>query len=57
MYYDKVMQDVSKVIEGFFLEERGNRVTSNNIQGLSFKMKAVLDTNRVPKKERPPKRN
>jgi len=51
MYYDKVLQDISKVVQNFFLEEQGNRVTSNNIQGLSFKIKAALEDNKMKLKE------
>ena len=54
MYYDKVLQDISKAINDFYLEERGNRVTSNNIQGLSFKIKSAFDSNRSePRKKKP----
>jgi len=56
MYCDKVLQDISKVVQDFFLEEQGNRVTSNNIQGLSFKIKAAFDSNKAePEKEKPVK--
>jgi len=56
MYYDKALQDVSNVIQAFFIEEQGNRLTSNNIQGLSFKIKAALDSNKSePSKKKPPK--
>lgn len=54
MYYDKALQDISKVIQDFFLEERGNRVTSNNIQGLSIKIKSVLESNKAQPKNRKP---
>jgi len=54
MYYDKVLQDVSKVIQDFFLEEQNNRVTSNNIQGLSLKVRTAFDANKTePKKKKP----
>ena len=54
MYYDKVLDDISKVIEQFFLEEQGNRVTSNNIQGLSLKVKSAFDANKTEPKKRKP---
>jgi len=56
MYYDKVLQDISKVVKDFFLEEQGNRVTSNNIQGLSFKIKAAFDSNKAEPKEKKERR-
>ena len=54
MYYDKALQDISKVIQDFFLEEQGNRLTSNNIQGLSLKVKSALDSNKTEPKKRKP---
>jgi len=54
MYYDKTLQDMSKVVQDFFLEEQGNRLTSNNIQGLSLKVKSAFDANKTePKKTKP----
>jgi len=54
MYYDKALQDISNVIQAFFIEEQGNRITSNNIQGLSFKIKSALESNKAqPKNSKP----
>ena len=54
MYYDKVLQEISKVINAFYLEEQGNRITSNNIQGLSFKIKSSFDANKAEPKSKKP---
>ena len=54
MYYDKALQDITTVIQDFFREEQGNRVTSNNIQGLSLKIRSSLDLNKVNSKKKAP---
>lgn len=54
MYYDKLLQDISNLISDFFTEEQGNRVTSNNIQGLSVKIKTLFESNKSQPKNRKP---
>lgn len=54
MYYDKALQDITTVIQDFFKEEQGNRVTSNNIQGLSLKIRSALDLNKINSKKKAP---
>lgn len=56
MYQDKLITEISQVIQDFFAEERGNRLTSNNIQGLSFKIKATLDSNKIEPKNKKPRK-
>ncbi len=34
---------LDKLLSDFFVEEQGNRVTSNNIQGLIVKVNTILD--------------
>ena len=40
---DKLKEGINKVLGGFFQEEQGNRVTTNNLNGLAGKIYAVID--------------
>ena len=45
-------KDVSDIVNGFLNEERGNRVTINNMQGLMFAIQAGFNKNRIPANDR-----
>ena len=51
MYKQKVKDAIMKLINDFFIEERGNRLTSNNIEGFALKMNNLLEANKFEKKE------
>jgi len=50
-YKTEVKEEIYKLINAFFQEERGNRVTSNNIEGLSLKINILLEKHEVKEGE------
>ena len=51
MYKEETKNEIVKLINDFFIEERGNRLTSNNIEGFALKMNNLLEANKFEKKE------
>lgn len=50
MYKNAIKPILAEILTDFFTEEQGNRVTSNNIEGLARKVRITLDNNQVPDK-------
>ena len=40
---DKLKEEINKVLGAFFQEEQGNRVTTNNLNGLAGKIFMAID--------------
>ncbi len=51
MYKAELQAAINKSLMDFFLEERGNRVTSNNIDGFMLKISKVLTENEIKEKK------
>lgn len=52
-YESKLKDELMGLIVGFFKEEQGNRITSNNMDGLTLKTSMLLKQNEIipkPKK-------
>ena len=45
MYKAELQAAINKSLTDFFLEERGNRVTSNNVDGFMLKIDRILKEN------------
>ena len=41
--------EVANILNAFFNEEVGNRVTINNMQSLTFRIQAAFNKHKVPK--------
>lgn len=53
MHYKQELKDqIIKLINEFLTEERNNRVTSNNIIGLTAKMGTLFEANKVEGKSK-----
>ena len=51
MYKPELKNELAKLISDFFIEERGNRVTTNNIAGFLAKVNIVLTKNENKKEK------
>lgn len=51
MYKAELQAAINKSLTDFYLEERGNRVTSNNIDGFALKIGIVLAANKIEEKK------
>ena len=51
MYKAELQAAINKSLTDFYLEERGNRVTSNNIDGFMLKISKVLNENKIEEKK------
>lgn len=47
MYKAELKAALNKSLNEFYLEERGNRITTNNMDGFGLKIGKVLDENEV----------
>ena len=47
---EQFKKELAQLLQGFFQEEQGNRVTSNNISGLHGKLMELLDRQKEPAK-------
>lgn len=54
MYKDTLKDEMLGLIAAFFKVERGNRVTSFNIDGLLAKTQVVLEKHKEPDKDKKP---
>ena len=54
-YEPKVKDELMGLLVAFFKEEQGNRITSNNVDGLTMKVSFLLRQNEVKPKEKEPK--
>lgn len=50
-YKAELKEQTLKLFNAFFDEERGNRVTSNNLEGLALKFSKLLDDNEIKKEK------
>ena len=46
-YKEALKEDLVKIFNEYFQEERGNRVTSFNFNGLCMRMNQVFDENQI----------
>jgi len=54
MFKTELRENLIKLLNGFYQEEQGNRVTTNIVDGLILKIIKLFDANKVeekPKKE------
>jgi len=49
---DKLKKEIIQLLQNFFQEEQGNRITSNNIEGFSGKLLTLIDKQPEKKNER-----
>jgi len=47
MYKSELREAIIKLLNGFYQEEQGNRVTSNIVDGLTLKIIKLLEANEV----------
>ena len=50
MYKPELKDQIFKLISEFLTEERGNRVTSNNMMGFTAKVGNLFEVNKVEEK-------
>lgn len=48
---ERLRTELKRILEDWYNEERGNRVTSNNVQGLATKIGVVFDSYEETKKQ------
>ena len=56
MYKETIKDELMRILNEFFREERGNRITSNNMEGLSAKVGHTLEHNKVEEKKGKPEK-
>ena len=50
MYKTQIKEEIIKTLNNFYQEERGNRVTTNVVDGLTLKLVNLLETNKTEEK-------
>jgi len=50
MYKTQVKEEIIKTLNNFYQEERGNRVTTNVVDGLTLKLVNLLEANKTEEK-------
>jgi len=51
MYKTQIKEEISKTLNNFYQEERGNRVTTNVVDGLTLKLINLLEANKTEEKK------
>ncbi len=50
MYKTQIKDEIIKTLNNFYQEERGNRVTTNVVDGLALKLVNLLEANKTEEK-------
>ena len=51
MYKTQIKDEIIKTLNNFYQEERGNRVTTNVVDGLTLKLINLLEANKTEEKK------
>jgi len=51
MYKTQIKEEIIKTLNNFYREERGNRVTTNVVDGLTLKLVNLLEANKTEEKK------
>jgi len=51
MYKTQIKEEIIKTLNNFYQEERGNRVTTNVVDGLTLKLINLLEANKTEEKK------
>jgi len=52
MFKTQLRDKLNKLLNDFYLEERGNRVTTNNMDGFGLKIGKILEQNEVKEEDK-----